>query len=184
MIPFTCTPQYKLLLNTKFPSFVKLDSLLPPSKVFTLVPMPARASLEDTSGFQSVICFAKLPGFMLTSNLWTDAGLVNGAMGTVRAICYHGGGPPSLPVAVMVKFDKYWSSILHDKSVSVVPQRCTWIQGVVHGYKSLLGQSQYTRPRGLHWIKWLMSYHLNNRITCSLPKSRYLTSQMKELEWC
>ena len=54
---------------------------------------------------------------MLTSNLWTGAGLVMGAMGTVQAICYQSGGPPSLPVAVMVKFDKYWGLTLHDGSV-------------------------------------------------------------------
>ena len=59
---------------------------------------------------------------MLTSNLWTDAGLVNGAMGTVQAICYRSGGPPSLPVAVMVKFDKYRGPTLHDGSVPIVPQ--------------------------------------------------------------
>ena len=43
---------------------------------------------------------------MVTSNLWTEASLVNGAVGTVQAICYLSGGLPSLPVAVMVKFDK------------------------------------------------------------------------------
>jgi len=43
---------------------------------------------------------------MVTSNLWTEASLVNGAVGTVGAICYLSGGLPSLPVAVMVKFDK------------------------------------------------------------------------------
>ena len=50
-------------------------------------------------------------------------------MGTVQAICYQSGGPPSLPVAVMVKFDKYRGPTLHDGSVPIVPQRRTWIQG-------------------------------------------------------
>ena len=66
---------------------------------------------------------------MLTSNLWTDAGLVNGGMGTVQAICYQSGGPPSLPVTVMVRFDEYWGPTLHDGSVPIVPQRHTWMQG-------------------------------------------------------
>ena len=65
------------------------------------------------------------PKVMFTSNLWTDAGLVNGAMGTVQAICYQSGGPFSLPVAVMVRFDKYWGPTLHDGSVLIVPQRRT-----------------------------------------------------------
>ena len=43
---------------------------------------------------------------MLTSNLWVEVGLVNGAMGTVKAICYKvGQAPPHLPIAVMVQFD-------------------------------------------------------------------------------
>ena len=50
-------------------------------------------------------------------------------MGTVQAICYKSGGPPSLPVAVKVKFDRYSGPTLHDGSVPIVPQRCTWIQG-------------------------------------------------------
>jgi len=39
---FTCTPQYKLLMTTMLPSFVTLESLLQPSKLFMPVPMPAK----------------------------------------------------------------------------------------------------------------------------------------------
>ena len=76
----------------------------------------------------------------------TDAGLVNGAMGTDQAICYQSGGLPSLPVAVMVRFDKYWGPTLHDGSVPIVPNDVPGYKVVVHahGYRSpsnLLGQS-------------------------------------------
>ena len=64
---------------------------------------------------------------MLTSNLSVDAGLVNGAMGTVQAVCYHTGGPPDLPVAVMIKFDHYSGPTLHDGTVPIVPIRRSWI---------------------------------------------------------
>ena len=72
-------------------------------------PNASKASSEDASGLEPVIYLARGARVMLTcnSNLWTDAGLVNGGMGTVQANCYQSGGPPSLPVAMMVKFDKY-----------------------------------------------------------------------------
>jgi len=121
-------------------------------------PNANKASSEDASGLQLVICLAHGARVMLTSNLWTDAGLVNGAMGTVQAVCYQSGGPPSLPVAVMVKFDKYCGPALHDGSVPIVPQDVLGYKAVVHvhGYRSpsnLLGQSRYTRLRGSLWTK-------------------------------
>ena len=85
-------------------------------------PNASKPSPEDASGLEPVICLARGARVMLTSNLWTDAGLVNGAMRTVQAICYQSGSPPSLPVAVMVKFDKYRGPTLHDGSVPIVPQ--------------------------------------------------------------
>ena len=85
-------------------------------------PNASKASSGDASGFELVICLACGARVMLTSNLWTDVGLINGVMGTVQAICYQSGGPPSLPVAVMVRFDKYWGPMLHDGSVPIVPQ--------------------------------------------------------------
>ena len=61
---------------------------------------------------------------MLISNLWLDAGLVSGAMGTVNAICYRTGGPPDLPLAVMVKFDNYSGLTFHGLgTVPILPIR-------------------------------------------------------------
>ena len=61
---------------------------------------------------------------MLSSNFLLDMGLVNGAMGTVHAICYHDGQtPPFLPVAVTVLFDHYSGPTLTDGTVPITPLR-------------------------------------------------------------
>ena len=46
---------------------------------------------------------------MLTENLWTGAGLVNGSLGTVRDIAWEEGADPRTepPFVVMVEFDRY-----------------------------------------------------------------------------
>ena len=86
----------------------------------------AKASSDDASGLEAVVCLAKSARVMLTNNLWIEVGLVNGAMGTIKAICYRSGGPPDLPLAVMVNFDHYTGPTLHDGTVPIAPFRRTW----------------------------------------------------------
>ena len=67
-----------------------------------------KATSEEAGGLDPVICIAHGAKVMLCANLWVDVGLVNGARGTIVAICYENGhSPPDLPVAVMVRFDCY-----------------------------------------------------------------------------
>ena len=86
----------------------------------------AKAPADDAGGLEAVICLANSARDMLTCNLWVDVGLVNGAMGAIQAICYHSGGPPELPIAVMVNFDNYSGPTLHDGTVPITPLRRTW----------------------------------------------------------
>ena len=85
----------------------------------------AKAPADDAGGLEAVVCLAKSACVMLTSNLWVDVGLVNGAMGTVKAICYRTRGPPDLPIAVMVRFDSYSGPTLPDGTVPIIPLRCS-----------------------------------------------------------
>lgn len=108
---------------------LKLQSSGEPVAILKAVhsgPNAANASSDDAGGLHPILSIAHKARVMLTCNLWVEAGLVNGAMGTIQSICYTRGGPPELPVAVTVKFDKYSGSSLHDGSVPIVPLRRTW----------------------------------------------------------
>ena len=90
-------------------------------------PNSSKASTDDAGGLQPVVCLAKGACVMLSSNLWVEMGLVNGAMGTVQAIFYDSGGPPDLPVAVTVLFDRYSGPTLPDGTVPIAPLHHTWL---------------------------------------------------------
>ena len=86
----------------------------------------AKAPADEAGGLEPVVCLAMSARVMLISNLWVDVGLVNEAMGTVEAICYRTGGPPDLPIAVMVHFDSYSGPTLHDGTVPITPLCRSW----------------------------------------------------------
>ena len=91
-------------------------------------PNASKASPDDAAGLEAIICIAQEARVMLTSNLWTEVGLVNGAMGTIKAICYQNGkAPPDLPTSVTVIFDTYSGPTLHDGTVPITPIRRTWL---------------------------------------------------------
>jgi ATP-dependent DNA helicase PIF1 len=84
----------------------------------------------DEGGLPNNIILCKGTKFRLTANLWTAAGLTNGAKGTVHSIIYkEGEKPPQLPVAVIGVFDKYngaqfdWSADLHmpENAIPICP---------------------------------------------------------------
>lgn len=86
-----------------------------------------KAPPDEASRLEAIVCIAHEARVMLTANLWTEVGLVNGAMGTIKAICYQTGkAPPDLPTAVTVKFDTYSCPTLVDGTVHINPIRRTW----------------------------------------------------------
>ena len=102
------------------------------------------ASPDDAGGLEPVVMLARSARVMLTSNLWVEVGLANGAMGTVEAICYKDTTPPALPVAVMVRFDHYTGPTVHDGTVPITP--------VCRNWSSSCGQcSRLQLPLKLAW---------------------------------
>ena len=85
----------------------------------------SKLSSEEFGGLENRIYLAKGARVMLTRNLWSDAGLCNGSLSVVKDIVFqYDQSPPSLPIAVIVKFDKYTGpSFCNDdeKCVPIIP---------------------------------------------------------------
>jgi len=67
---------------------------------------------EDFKGLQSNFLVCEGARVLLTSNLWPEAGLMNGALGTVRGFIWPAGGDPrsqqkdlQAPLCIIVEFD-------------------------------------------------------------------------------
>ena len=65
---------------------------------------------------------------MLIANVWVDAGLVNGAKGTVVSICYDNFySLLCLPIGVTIKFASYTGPTLFNGMVSITPICRSWL---------------------------------------------------------
>jgi ATP-dependent DNA helicase PIF1 len=89
------------------------------------------ANSDTAHGLEACILLARGARVMLTANLQTEIGLVNGSMGTVRDIIFsEDQGPPCLPIAVLISFDNYKgptiSSLEGEKVVPITPIQRTW----------------------------------------------------------
>ena len=87
--------------------------------------------------------------------LWVNVSLVNGAMRTVQAICYRTGGPPDLPIAIMVRLDSYSGPTFPDSTLHF-----TTAGGSLHSAhdsscpSNWCGPSQYTNHRVSPATRW------------------------------
>ncbi|XP_066930917.1 ATP-dependent DNA helicase PIF1-like [Clytia hemisphaerica] len=101
-----------------------LDSLQSPIAVIKAKNTPPSASKSSSEEFGLVneVFLAKGAKVMLTRNLWSDVGLCNGSLGIVKDIIFQRNHlPPALPIAVIVKFDKYTGPSFFDDEDSCVP---------------------------------------------------------------
>lgn len=90
----------------------------------------AQGTLNEAGGLSSVLYLAKGAKIMLRFNLWTEQGLVNGAVGQIVDILYEEGtNPPDDPPAALVcQFDSYKGPYLDDekKTVVIAPMTSQW----------------------------------------------------------
>ena len=90
-----------------------------------------KADSDTANGLEAELLLARGTRVMLTVNLQTEAGLVNGSMGTVQDILFEEDqGPPYLPIAVLISFDNYKGhticSLEGERVVPIAPVRRTW----------------------------------------------------------
>ena len=76
----------------------------------------------DEQGLELELLIAMGARIMLTSSLWIDAGLVNGALGVIQQIVYKlGSSPPEPPTYVLIKFDNCVGVSWDESFPQVVP---------------------------------------------------------------
>ena len=102
-----------------------------------------RIQADRLSGLPKNIILSRGSTFRLTSNLWTAAGLTNGAEGIVHSIIYapNTKPPKDLPLAIIGIFKDYQGpSFLPGvaKSVPICPLRRTWISNGVECTRIML----------------------------------------------
>ena len=87
------------------------------------------ADPEQAGGLRKAVYLARDARVMLITNLWVDAGLVNGCVGTVVDIVYSGGKrPPALPDFVVCHFPQYRGpAYAGPNTVPITPIQRTWL---------------------------------------------------------
>jgi len=93
----------------------------------------ATASQNKAGNLPIEILLAKGCTVILTANIWKEAGLTNGAKGTVKHIIYEPNAKPpkSLPLCVIVSFEQYkgpWYKGL-ENCCPIIPINFPWMEG-------------------------------------------------------
>ena len=88
------------------------------------------ATSDDAGGLDVVIFLADGAAVMLTSNLWQEVGLCNGATGVVEDLLFHPDRPPPCqPIAALVHFTNYTGPAFlttNPKTVPIPPHLFEW----------------------------------------------------------
>ena len=120
-----------------------------------------KAGAEIAHGLEAELVMARGVRVILTTNLWTTAGLVNGALETVQDILYREDqGPPFLPIAIHISFDKYTGPVItSSEGIKVVP-----IAPIQRSWEGKVG-SLCTRMQVPIRLAWAVTVHKSQGLT-------------------
>ena len=123
------------------------------------------ASADAAGGLQRKVYVASGARVMLTSNIWAEKGLVNGAIGVVKGICFAGSDvPPAMPSCVIVHFPQYEGpsfrpDLYGPNCVPISPLQSQWSQKAQGGYTSC------TRVQLPLKLAWAITIHKSQGLT-------------------
>ncbi|KIJ35400.1 hypothetical protein M422DRAFT_262363 [Sphaerobolus stellatus SS14] len=103
---------------------------------------------------------------MITRNLWTSKGLVNGARGIVKKIWYKPGADPkvNLPAVVFVQVDGYSESGIHTPGWPAVDPSWAPVVPVTARWESKTGKS-LARSQLPLTLAWAITIHKSQGLT-------------------
>jgi ATP-dependent DNA helicase PIF1 len=117
-----------------------------------------RADPDKACGLEAKLHVCVGAKVLLTSNLATHYGLVNGSSGTIKSIVYENDtAPPNLPKCILIEFDCYSGPAFLEncpKVVPVVPLTRSWSSGPV------CSRTQYPIQLG-----WALTIHKSQGMT-------------------
>ena len=124
-----------------------------------------KASSEMAKGLEAQLLLAKGARIMLTANVWMEGRLVNGSTGVIQDIIFREKGPPSLPVAVFITFEKYEGpTITNLEGVKVVP-----VVPIKRSWKGKNG-TQCSRSQVPLCLAWVVTAHKSQGLTLEKAK--------------
>ena len=119
-------------------------------------------SANQAGGLLKNLPITKNARVILTANLWPDAGLVNGAQGTVEYIVFHEGASPlmvNLPAMLICRFPAYkgpsFMPEVSDHLVPVFPVQRDWMSG----------KESYSRTAFPLLLAYSMTIHRSQGVT-------------------
>lgn len=146
------------------------------------------ASADKAGGLQRKVYLGIGARVMLTSNLWTTKGLVNGSVGNVKAICFGGtDAPPSMPACVVVHFPQYEGPSFREdlygpRCVPITPLETQWFARD----QKAKSPAQCTRIQLPLKLAWAITIHKSQGLTIGhgSPTARKVVIDIGDREMC